>query len=269
MANWNTIEAPEELATVQDLRAIAEQARSKALRLEEAHQQLAKYSDDLRQLLLEEQAKSQLLVDAFHDSLIRLTRACAFRDHETGEHVQRLGHYATLIGKHLRWPEDQLDLLGKAAPMHDLGKIAIPDAILTKTGPLSAEEWKIMESHTTIGAQLLDGSESPLMEMAREVALTHHERWDGTGYPARLKGEAIPKCGRIVMLADQYDALRSKRSYKPAFSHVETFRILMKGDGRTEPCHFDPLILECFGDLHKEFRRIFDERTTEAVKYVS
>ena len=87
------------------------------------------------------------------------------------------------------------------------------------------------------------------MEMSRVIALTHHERWDGSGYPARLKGEAMPKCGRIVMLADQYDALRSKRSYKPAFSHVETFRILIKGDGRTEPCHVAPLILEIYGDL--------------------
>ena len=220
---------------------------------------LANYSLGLRQMLFEEQAKSQFLVDAIHDSLVRLARTCAFRDHETGEHIHRLGRYAAQIARCLSWSEADCDMLAKAVPMHDLGKIAIPDAILMKLGPLTPEEWRIMESHTIIGAKLLEGSQSPLMQMARQIALTHHERWDGTGYPYRLQGEQIPMCGRNVMLADQYDALHSHRNYKPPFSHETTCNILLKGDGRTEPRHFDPLMLELFADLHQSVEEHFGD----------
>ena len=221
------------------------------------YSRLANATYGLQQMLLEEQARSRFLVEAFHDSLERLAKACAFRDHEIAEHIDRLGHYARVIAQHLGWSGEDLEMIGKAAPMHDLGKIAIPDCILLKAGPLTPEEWRIMETHTIVGAKLLDNSKSPLMQMARQIALTHHERWDGTGYPYKLKGEQIPTCGRIVMFADQYDALRSKRSYKPAYSHDRVREILLEGDGRTMPCHFDPVMLEAFARNHETFEEIF------------
>lgn len=206
-----------------------------------------------------ERRRSQELEEAYYDTVLRLTRASAYKDRETGAHIQRVSHYAKILARQLRWSDDDQELIFRAAPMHDVGKIAIPDDLIRKRGSLDGGDRQLMESHTLIGASLLEGSSSRLLDMAREIALTHHEHWDGTGYPHRLIGEQIPISGRIVMLSDHYDALRSRRSYKRSIDHVTTCRIILEGDGRTSPSHFDPRLLEIFGVVHAEFDWVFEQ----------
>jgi len=211
-----------------------------------------------------ERRRSMELEEAYYDTILRLTRASAYKDRETGAHIQRVSHYARVLARHLGWSDDDQELIFRAAPMHDVGKIAIPDDLIRKAGSLESGDRKVMESHTLIGASLLEGSNSRLLDMAREIALTHHEHWDGSGYPHKLTGEQIPISGRIVMLSDHYDALRSRRSYKRAFDHDATCRIMLDGDGRTLPSHFDPHLLEIFRVAHQEFDVIFEQFKDES-----
>lgn len=206
-----------------------------------------------------ERRRSQELEEAYYDTILRLTRASAYKDRETGAHIQRVSHYAKVLARQLKWSGDDQELIFRAAPMHDVGKIAIPDDLIRKAGSLDRGDRKVMESHTMIGASLLEGSNSRLLNMARDIAMTHHEHWDGTGYPHRLIAEQIPIAGRIVMLCDNYDALRSRRSYKRPFDHDATCRVILEGDGRTLPSHFDPHLLEIFREVHKEFETIFEQ----------
>lgn len=177
--------------------------------------------------------------------------ASEHRDEETGSHIRRMARYAAALAAASGWPDDEVELLRLAAPMHDIGKIGIPDQILLKVGKLTPDEFDVMKQHTVIGATILAGSDIPLIQMACEVALCHHERWDGTGYPHGLSGEEIPEAARIVALADVYDALTTDRIYRPAFSEDEALSMITDSKGQ-----FDPRLLACFCANIEAFREI-------------
>jgi putative two-component system response regulator len=171
-----------------------------------------------------------------------LGRAAEFRDEETGLHIIRMSKIAVVIAKAAGFDDEQCDLLLNAAPMHDIGKIGIPDDILLKPGKFEPEEWKIMQTHAQIGADILSGDDSDLMMMAQEIAISHHEKWNGQGYPNGLKEENIPLVGRIIALADIFDALTSKRPYKEAWSVEKSVNYIKEESGE----HFDPRLVELF-----------------------
>jgi putative two-component system response regulator len=172
----------------------------------------------------------------------RLGMAAEYRDEETGNHILRMSHTCALLARAVGWSEADCDLILNASPMHDIGKIGIPDAIMLKPGTLEPHEWEIMKTHATIGGKLLEGDDSTLMHMAREIALTHHEKWDGSGYPNGLAGEAIPPAGRIAALADVFDALTSARPYKKAWTVEAAVGYIKENSGR----HFDPALVAVF-----------------------
>lgn len=178
-----------------------------------------------------------------YSALVRtLCRASAYRDSETGNHIVRIGESAALIAKAYGMSADWVELIRQAAPMHDVGKIGIPDAVLRKPGKLDEDEWQVMRQHVEIGARIIGEHSSGLLRTAQRIALSHHEKWDGSGYPNGLRGEDIPLEGRIVAIADVFDALTSVRPYKPAWPVEEAVAFLREQSGR----HFDPRLVELF-----------------------
>ena len=192
------------------------------------------------------------------DTIHRLTLASEYKDEDTGVHIKRISHYTKELALQMGADSGFAENIFYASPMHDIGKVAIPDAILLKNGPLDDHEWIIMQSHAAIGAKILEGSDSPYLKMAVDIAHYHHERWDGKGYPRGLKGKEIPLTARIMNIADQYDALRSQRPYKPPIDHRQSVAIIMRGDGRTMPEHFDPEVLAAFAATADTFADIYD-----------
>ncbi len=179
------------------------------------------------------------------ETVRRLSMAVEFRDEDTGAHIERIGRFSTLLAEHIGMDAEFCERLSHAAPLHDVGKVAIPDAILLKPGPLTVEERAIVETHAEEGHRLVRGSSSSILDMAATIALSHQEKWDGSGYPRGLKGEAIPIEGRIVAVADVFDALTSDRVYRKAFSVEEAVQMMREQRGR----HFDPVLLDAFMEV--------------------
>ncbi|WP_422016767.1 HD-GYP domain-containing protein [Roseateles sp.] len=199
---------------------------------------------DLRRMYQERNEALREVTRAHHEALLRLAMAADFRDDDTGVHMVRIGYLAEMLALALGQSETFARMLRRAAPMHDVGKIGIPDDILKKPGSYDAEERRVMNGHAEIGAGILGRSRVPLFQLAAEVALTHHERWDGTGYPRGLAGEAIPLSGRIVAVVDFFDALTMDRCYRKAFADDVALDMLIKQRGTA----FDPAIVDTLLD---------------------
>lgn len=216
--------------------------------------------------MLDSLQESQDEVQTTRDvAIVSLAALAESRDNETGAHILRTQEYVKALAIHLSSSEkfsslltpSYIDLLYKSAPLHDVGKVGIPDAVLLKPGKLTDEEFDIMKGHPQIGADALSIAErrmgsSSFLKLAREISLSHHEKWDGSGYPNSLSGESIPLSGRLMALADVYDALISKRIYKPAFSHEKAKGIILEGRGQ----HFDPEVVDAFLSVEEEFKQI-------------
>ena len=229
-----------------------------ALKSYQAHlEELVKQRTASLRAALEQMAGAQRVAYLAHlDTVERLAIVAEYKDRVTARHIERMSHYCAVIARGLKLPPGEVELVQHASRMHDLGKIAVPDVILGKPSSLDAPEWLVMRQHATIGGSILANSSSELLQAGRVIALSHHERWDGTGYPLGLAGEDIPLWGRICAVADTFDAVTSERSYKPAYSNDIALRILREESGK----QFDPRIVEVFIEC-------FDEIATVQAKH--
>ena len=209
------------------------------IRVIQAERSLREYTQGLERIV---RNQTQAIRDTQSEIIARLFNALLSRHAETGSHVRRIGIMSAFIAEKLGWSSADVDLIRAAAPLHDVGKIGISDAILLKPGPLTADERLIIQQHSSIGGKILSNSNSPIIQMAERIALWHHENWDGSGYPHKLKGEKNPLEARIVGLVDVYDALRSDRVYRRGLSHDEVLEVLERGRGRK----FQPELLDLF-----------------------
>jgi putative two-component system response regulator len=196
----------------------------------------------LRRALEDTAAAQRRTQEAHLDTIRRLVIAAEYKDRDTAAHIERIGRFSEVVARALTLAPGQVEIIGHAAPMHDVGKIGIPDAILLKPGKLTRDEWAIMQRHTEMGARILHGSPSEVLQVGEEIALSHHEKWDGSGYPLGLSGDGIPLAGRICTVADVFDALTSDRRYRDALPNSAVYDMLQKLRGS----HFDPPIVDAF-----------------------
>lgn len=226
------------------------------LRLKVYGDSLLEYNHGLAQQVEE---KTLELRTNFIETVTTLMRAAEYRDEATGLHVNRISKYSALVAEHMGMDRAFCEQIFYASPMHDIGKLAIPDRILLKNAGLSKNEWRIMRTHTTLGVKILEGAHSPFLEMGKDIALCHHECWDGSGYPSGLRGEQIPLSARIMTVCDVYDALRSKRPYKEPMTHEQAVAVILHGDERISPEKFDPAVLATFAATGDRFAVIYDD----------
>ncbi len=224
--------------------------------------------DQTRLLELEVKQRTREINRTQDVAIYCLASLAETRDNETGNHIRRTQHYIRILSEYLSdhpafrdyLTEEKIDLLYKSAPLHDIGKVGVPDKILLKPGKLEPDEWHIMKKHAEFGCNAIIRAENELgstsfLQVAREITLTHHEKWDGTGYPLGIKGDEIPVSGRLMAIADVYDALISKRVYKEPFSHEKSVQLILNESGK----HFDPVIVDAFEVLQNGFRGIAEK----------
>lgn len=239
-----------------------DELRKRADDLNETLMQRAEIEQRLRESIGKLESSEHALALSQEETIMRLSIAVETRDQETGDHIERMGRYCALLAEKSGWDEQRCELLRIAAPLHDVGKIAIPDAILLKPGGLTDQERTEMERHAEIGYEILAGSDSPLLDLAAHIALSHHEHWDGMGYPNGLREEEIPIEGRMAAIADVFDALTSDRVYREAMSAEKALSIMAEGRGS----HFDPTLLDLFFDSIVEVLMIRDGQVEEQRK---
>ncbi|MEW5722562.1 MAG: two-component system response regulator [Thermodesulfobacteriota bacterium] len=212
---------------------------------QELETEVARRTEELR-------AAYARITKASLETIHRLSRAAEYKDEDTGAHILRMSHYSALVARRMGLNDTTVERILYAAPMHDVGKIGIPDHILLKPGRLNPEEWVVMKRHTTIGGAILEEAEGGFIKLGEVIALTHHEKWDGSGYPRGLKGREIPLAGRIVAIADVFDALMSKRPYKEAFPLEKSLAIIQEGRGG----HFDPTVVDTFFEVLEDILKV-------------
>jgi len=225
------------------------------LRLKLAMDMLKDQNDNLDRKIRQ---RTKDLLGSFEDSICILMRAVEYRDDEGGAHVRRISYYTRVLADALGMDRGFCNTIALASALHDVGKIGVPDHVLQKTTELNADEWAIMKQHTTIGAKILSGSHSPYIRMGKVIALSHHECWDGSGYPQGLAGEKILLPARIMKICDVYDALRCQRYHKAALDHRSAVDIIRHGDQRIRSAHFDPRIKAMFLQIASEFEELFE-----------
>jgi Response regulator containing a CheY-like receiver domain and an HD-GYP domain len=225
-----------------DLAKIYKSTKDQKEELGLANKQLKKYAQDLRKTISTLRMVNKELQDAYYDTIHRLVLAVEYKDKFTGSHIMRMSRYSALLAKKIGLPTHDVLNIFYAAPMHDVGKIGIPDTIISKPSKLTSEEFDIIKKHTVIGAEILDNSKSNILMIARQIALSHHEKWNGGGYPNGLVKNDIPLSARIVALADTFDVLISKRSYKEPYPVSRAIEIIKSERGK----HFDPDIADVF-----------------------
>jgi putative two-component system response regulator len=235
-----------------DLSEIYQQEKQKRKELEQANRQLLQYAEDLKSTMFELQEAHKELKESYLDTIHRLVLTAEFKNEDTVNHLIRMGNYCVLLAEKLGLSEKEVENILYSAPLHDIGKIGIPDKILMKPGKLTKAEFEIMKTHTTIGSKILSNSKSEILQTGQTIALSHHEKWNGRGYPMGLAGKDIPLVGRIVALADVFDAVTSERPYKKAYSIETACEIIREEKGQ----HFDPKLVDIFFDNLEEFKKI-------------
>ncbi len=226
----------------QDLAEVYKSEKEKRKELKAANEQLMNYAEALNKTVLDLKEANRELQETYLDTIERLALAAEFKDEDTGAHIIRMSRYSALIAEKLGLPDKEVQNILYAAPMHDVGKIGIPDGILLKPDKLNNKEFEFMKTHTTIGAKILANSKAEILQLAQQIAVSHHEKWNGKGYPQGHSGENIPLVGRIVSLADTFDALTTRRPYKDPYPIEVACDILKKERGE----HFDPDMVDVF-----------------------
>lgn len=238
-----------------DLAKVYKSEKERRRELEGANRQLVKFADDLNKTVLDLKSANQELQESYLDTIHRLALAAEYKDEDTGDHIVRMARYCALIAERHGLPPKEVRNILYAAPMHDVGKIGIPDNILLKPGKLTDEQFDKMKTHTNIRAKILANSKADILRIAQEIAISHHEKWNGRGYPQGISGKEIPLVGRIVGITDVFDALTSRRPYKDPYPVEVALDIIRKERGE----HFDPVVVDVFLENIDDILKIKEE----------